>query len=89
MPLWTVQWADGDDDQVDAEMLAMEGGVLVALSDDGLLVQAWAVDQWRTVRLVAAVEADPLALGAEATVGDGFGDNVLVGLPRLTQGGRR
>ena len=89
MPLWTVQRADGDHDQVAAGMLAMEGGALLALSDDGLLVQAWPLDQWRTVRLAAAADAAPLGPGADANVADDFGDTVLVGLPGLAQGGRR
>jgi muconolactone delta-isomerase len=54
MPVWTVQLPDGEDEQVEAGMLATESGTLVALSDEGSLLSAWAPGQWRTVRCQAA-----------------------------------
>ena len=81
MPQWTVQITDGDDERVEAGMLAMEGGALVALSDEGLVVGAWAPFQWRRVRLVAGAEAHPA--GRDAVEDMQLEDNVVVGLPRL------
>jgi hypothetical protein len=78
MPQWTVQMAGGDDERVDAGMLAMEGGALVALSEEGLVVGAWAPDQWRRVRLVAGAQAHPAGRDADVQLED----NVVVGLPR-------
>ena len=75
MPVWTVQSADGEDEQVQAGLLATEGGTLVALDDEGLMLRAWAPGQWRTVRHVHGVGPHP--------VGTANGkDNVLTGLPR-------
>ncbi len=71
MPVWSVQIMDGEDEWVEAGLLATESGVLVALSDEGLVVRAWAPGEWRTVRQVD-VEPHPRARR----------DNVLVGLPR-------
>ena len=84
MALWMVQRADGDHDQVDGGMLAMEGGAFLAFSDDGHFVRAGALEQWRTVRLVANADADPTLLGADAMLGSHSGANALVGQPRLT-----
>jgi hypothetical protein len=75
MPVWTVQTV-GDDERVEAGLLAPEGGALVALSEEGLLVRAWAAGQWRTARQLTGVEAHP------AGKADGP-DAVLVGLPGL------
>jgi hypothetical protein len=72
MPVWAVQVAIGDDERVEAEVLVTEGGALVALEEDGLLVRAWAPGEWRTARHV-----DPDPLGATRDR-----DGVLVGLPR-------
>jgi hypothetical protein len=49
MPVWTVQTTSGDDERVEAGLLATEGGALVALSEEGLMVRAWAPGQWCTV----------------------------------------
>lgn len=84
MPQWTVQVAGGEDERVDAGMLAMEGGALVALSEEGLVIGAWAPEQWRRVRLVAGVEAHPAGRDARTDVlaDVQLEDNVVVGLPR-------
>ena len=74
MPIWTVQVAGGEDETVEAGLVATEGGALVALSDDGLLARAWAPGQWRSVRRVAEEATQrPRRTGQ---------DPVLVGLPR-------
>ena len=57
MPAWTVQVADDHDERVEAEMLATEAGALIAFSEEGLVLRAWAPGQWRTVRHLEAVEA--------------------------------
>jgi photosystem II stability/assembly factor-like uncharacterized protein len=75
MPVWTVQIAGGDDERVEAELLATESGALVALSEEGLLLRAWAPGQWRTVRHVHGVDAAP----ADTVNGR---EKFLVGLPR-------
>ncbi|HEX2076006.1 MAG TPA: hypothetical protein VHF92_19680 [Geodermatophilus sp.] len=72
MPVWSVQIMEGEDEWVEAGLLATESGVLVALSDEGLVVRAWAPGEWRTVRQVDGVEPHPRARR----------ENVLVGLPR-------
>jgi hypothetical protein len=88
MPQWTVQITDGEDERVEAGMLAMEGGALVALSDDGLVIGAWAPDQWRRVRLLAGLEAHPAGrdvatdVPTDALTEVQLEDNVVVGLPR-------
>ncbi|MGY1689513.1 hypothetical protein [Geodermatophilus sp. SYSU D01105] len=73
MPVWTVRIAVGDEERVEAEMLATEGGALVALAEDGLLVRAWAPGEWRTARHVDTDPLDPMR----------DGDGILVGLPRV------
>ena len=75
MSVWTVQIAAGDDELVEAGMLATESGALVALSEEGLMVRAWAPGEWRTVR--GHHGADGLAAGRA----DGK-TKVLIGLPR-------
>ncbi|WP_089403760.1 hypothetical protein [Geodermatophilus saharensis] len=72
MPIWTVQTAAGEDERIEAGLLATEGGALVALSDEGLLTRAWAPGQWRAARQVGDGDARP-------PVGQ---DDVLIGLPR-------
>lgn len=69
MPIWTVQDVTGEVETIEAELLATEGGALVALGDDGLLARAWGSGSWRSVRLVDATDIEPA-------------DPVLVGLPR-------
>ena len=76
MPVWTVQSTGGENEQVEAWALATEAGALVALAEDGLLVQAWAPGQWRTVRHHRQVDASPVGGGRGA-------GNVLVGLPSV------
>ncbi len=71
MPVWTVRTAGGEDERVEAELLATEGGALIALSDEGLISRAWAPGHWRTVRQVESRGAHPTGNG-----------NVLAGLPR-------
>ena len=75
MPVWAVQSADGENEQVEAGLLATEGGALVALSEEGLMLRAWAAGQWRTVRHVHGVHAHP------AGTAEGR-DHHLIGLPR-------
>ena len=75
MSIWTVGGADGVDEQIEADMLTTESGALVALSDDGLLLRAWAPGQWRTAGHVNGVAAHPS--GKSAPSGP-----VVVGLPR-------
>ncbi|MGY1608138.1 MULTISPECIES: hypothetical protein [unclassified Geodermatophilus] len=75
MPIWTVQTTGGEDERVEAGLLATESGALVALSDDGLLTRAWAPGQWRAVRQVTDGDTRPSRRPAEQ-------DEVLVGLPR-------
>jgi hypothetical protein len=59
MPMWTVRTADGEDERIEAELLATDGGALVALSEAGLLLSAWAPGQWRRVRHVTGAGAPP------------------------------
>ena len=73
MPVWNVQTDDGADERVEAGLLATEGGSLVALSDEGLMIRAWAPGCWRTAQHVAAADERPAGSGRDA---------VLVGLPR-------
>jgi hypothetical protein len=75
MPAWTVRTAGDEVEQVEAGMLATEGGALIAISDDGLVLRAWAPGQWWTVRHVEGSEAPMGGLGSR--------DSVLLGLPRL------
>ncbi len=74
MPAWTVQVADDQDERVEAGMLATEAGTLIAFSEEGLVLRAWAPGQWRTVRALEAVQA--LRGGADST------NDVLTWLPR-------
>ena len=37
------------DERIEADLLTTEGGALLALSDEGLMLRAWAPGQWRTV----------------------------------------
>jgi hypothetical protein len=75
MSMWTVGRADGADEQIEADVLTTESGALVALSDDGLLLRAWAPGQWRTAGHVTGVAAHPAGKSA------GRGP-VVVGIPR-------
>ena len=75
MPIWTVQITDGEDEKIEAGLLATEGGALVALSEDGLLTRAWGPCQWRTVRPITGVDAHPASQSNET-------DKLLIGLPR-------
>jgi len=75
MAAWTVQSAEHADERVEAGMLVTEGGALIAFSEQGLLLRAWAPGQWWTVRHVE--EAEPLRSG-----GAGTRDDELAWLPR-------
>ena len=75
MPAWTVQLAEDANERVEAGMLATEGGALIAFSEEGLLLRAWAPGQWRAVRHLE--EAEGLRSG-----GAGTPDDVLTWLPR-------
>src|SRR3712207_8726442 len=50
MPAWTVQVTEDQDERVEAGMLATEAGTLIAFSEGGLVLRAWAPGHWRTVR---------------------------------------
>lgn len=60
---WLVQTADGTEERIEAGMLTIEGGALVALSPEGVLTRAWAPGGWRTVRLLSGMEAHPAGKG--------------------------
>jgi hypothetical protein len=75
MPIWTVGTAEGQEERIEADLLATEGGALVALSEDGLLLRAWAPGQWRTVGHVTGVDAHPAGKMRQTST-------VVVGLPR-------
>ncbi len=75
MPAWTVQVAGNGVERVEAGMLATEAGSLIALSEEGLVLRAWAPGQWQTVRHLEEVES--LRSG-----GAGTGSDVLGWLPR-------
>jgi len=53
--VWQIHTADGTEERIEAGMLAIEGGALVALSLDGVLTRAWAPGGWQTVRLLSGV----------------------------------
>jgi hypothetical protein len=74
MPAWTVQVAEEKAERVEAGMLVTEGGALIAFSDEGLVLRAWAPGQWRTVRHLEAAEA--------FTGGAGSRDQILTWMPR-------
>ena len=74
MPAWTVQVAEDQDERVEAGMLATESGTLIAFSEEGLVLRAWAPGQWRTVRHLEPAEA--LRGGADST------SDVLTWMPR-------
>jgi hypothetical protein len=72
MPMWTVQGAGGADETVEAELMTTDGGALVALSDEGVLLRAWAPGQWRTVQHRADVHRhspEPAHRGGGVPVG--------------------
>jgi hypothetical protein len=73
MPVWTVQIAGDEDQLVEAGMLVIESGALIALSQDALVMRAWAPGQWLTARHVDGMDAHPAGKGSEA---------ILIGLPR-------
>ena len=75
MPLWTIQGTGGDEEWIEAGMLATESGALVALSMDGLMLRAWAPGQWLTVRHVETGTPEPVARRVEEP-------NVVSALPR-------
>jgi hypothetical protein len=75
MPIWTVGITEGQHERIEADLLTTEGGALVALSDEGLLLRAWAPGQWQTVGHVTGRDAHPA--GTSTTSG-----SVVIGLPR-------
>lgn len=75
MPTWIVQIAGVSEERIEAASLVTESGTLVALSEDGLLVRAWAPGSWRTVRHVSGVDAHP--------AGKSDGADNVIGLPEL------
>lgn len=74
MPVWSVEIAGGNDEVVEAGLLATEGGALVALSPEGLVVRAWAPGHWETVRCLVGLEV------SEPNVTDDV-EPVVFGLP--------
>jgi hypothetical protein len=75
MSTWIVQIAGVEEERIEAGVLATESGTLVALSDEGLLLRAWAPGSWRTVRHVTGADAHP--------AGKGRGEDNVIGLPGL------
>jgi hypothetical protein len=59
MPVWTVQLANGEDELVNAGMLVTDSGALVAFTEEGVMVLAWAPGEWRTVRYVTRPDGAP------------------------------
>ena len=53
--VWQIHTADGAEERIEAGMLAIEGGALVALSLEGVLTRAWAPGGWQTARLLSGV----------------------------------
>jgi hypothetical protein len=76
MPVWKVQVEGGDDEQVEAGMLLLESGALVAFSAESLVVRAWAPGQWRTVQHITGPHEPPDGNGNE-------GANVVVELTHV------
>ncbi|MGY1593218.1 hypothetical protein ACI79D_14685 [Geodermatophilus sp. SYSU D00708] len=74
MPIWTVELTGEQDERIEADVLATDGGALVAFSGEGLMVRAWAPGHWRTVRQFAGRDAHP--------AGQAERSNVLTALPR-------
>ena len=74
MPAWTVQVAEDRDERVEAGMLATESGALIAFSEEGLVLRAWAPGQWRSVRHLEAAPAFRRGLDRR--------DDVLTWVPR-------
>ena len=70
--VWLIQTADGMEERIEAGMLTIEGGALVALSLEGVLTRAWARGVWQLVRLLCGVVALP--------AGKGHPSNDVVGL---------
>lgn len=58
MPVWAVQIEGCEDETVEAGLLTTEGGALVALSPEGLIVRAWGPGRWDGVRVVAGLESE-------------------------------
>src|SRR3954465_13570758 len=89
MPVWTVQISGGENEQVEAWALATEAGALVALGEDGLLVQARRPGQGRTgpPRRPAGASPRRRARGATPVEGRGTSGGVLVGVPWWGRGG--
>jgi|1186.fasta_scaffold618547_2 hypothetical protein len=77
MQIWTVKTASGEEERVEAELLAAEGGALIAFSDRALIVRAWAPGQWQTVRHITGMEAHPSSQPRSGA------NNVVIGLPRI------
>ena len=75
MPVWAIKSTGGDEEWVEAGMLATESGALVALSLEGLTLRAWAPGQWLTVRHVEGGSSEPVADRVEEP-------NVVIGLSR-------
>jgi hypothetical protein len=68
MPAWTVQVTENQDERVEAGMLATEAGTLIAFSEEGLVLRAWAPGHWRTVRHLEPVETFPGRAGSRGDV---------------------
>ena len=73
MPVWTVRMPGGEDERIAADLLLVESGALMALSEESLLVRAWAPGEWRTVLQIDGAEPGQAAEGQA---------HALVGLPR-------
>jgi hypothetical protein len=82
MPIWTVSTTQHDDERIEADLLTTEGGALVALSEEGILLRAWAPGEWRTVGHITGVEAHPAGKSQPNGGRSQQNGSVVIGLPR-------
>jgi hypothetical protein len=68
MPIWTVGTTKGQEERIEADLLTTEGGALLALSDEGLLLRAWAPGQWQTAGHVTGLAAHPAGKAGRSPV---------------------
>jgi hypothetical protein len=81
MPAWAVQpmtdtgrhsnghaALDSSEQRLEAELLLVEAGTLVALDQDGNALRMWAPGTWTGARQVSGVEAHPAGTGLDAEV---------------------
>ncbi len=73
MSVWTVRMPSGEDERIEAAIILLESGALMALSEESLIVRAWAPGEWRTVRHIDGADVQPA---------DKEHGNFLVGIPQ-------